>query len=366
MPIDDRTTNRSYQLPNAANLLQDDVPRLRAALQSIDADVTARPTMAEVNQLITDLIAGSPGALDTLNELAAAMGDDPNFAATVATQLSLKANLAEVWSRAEADARYVQGQVQTEMVFIATAGQSAFTLSTPVINKPSALVTVDGVVQPTSAYSLNQAGTVLTLIEAVSVGTVVRVLALGVSSEGAPADDSVTTAKLRDGAVTPAKLAQPMTLGSRVLTTSGTAFDFSGIPSWVKKITVTGINVSTSGTSLVCLRVGTNGGITSAGYVNNYNAFGGSGVFNGASASNEFILTANVTAADSRQFTAVLTAHGDNGWNFMCLGAASNAPGNTTLSAGAIFLSGSLDRIRVTTVNGADSFDAGSVNLLFE
>jgi hypothetical protein len=207
MPIDDRTANRSYQLPNAANLLQDDVPRLRAALQSIDADVTARPTTAEVNQLITDLIAGSPGALDTLNELAAAMGDDPNFAATVATQLSLKANLAEVWSRAEADARYVQGQVQTEMVFIATAGQSAFTLSTPVINKPSALVTVDGVVQSTSSYNLNQTGTVLTLTESVSVGTVVRVLALGVSSEGAPADDTVTTTKLRAAAVTNAKLA---------------------------------------------------------------------------------------------------------------------------------------------------------------
>jgi hypothetical protein len=40
-----------------------------------------------VNALITAVIDGAPGALDTLNELAAALGDDPNFAATLTTQL---------------------------------------------------------------------------------------------------------------------------------------------------------------------------------------------------------------------------------------------------------------------------------------
>lgn len=207
MPIDDRTTNRSYQLPNAGNQLIEDVARLRAALQAIDADIFARYTKTEVDTLINNLIQGAPGALDTLNELAAALGDDPNFAATVTNQLAQKANSADVYTKAQADARYVQGQVQTEMVFIATANQSVFTLTTAVINKPSALVSVDGVVQPTSEYSLNQTGTQLTLSEGVPVGTIVRVLALGVASEGAPADDTVTTPKLRDGAVTTPKLA---------------------------------------------------------------------------------------------------------------------------------------------------------------
>jgi hypothetical protein len=206
MPIDDRTTNRSYQLPNVGNFLADDVVRLRAALASIDADVFARYTKTEVDTLINNLIAGAPGALNTLDELAAALGDDANFAATVTNLLALKANIADVYTKAEADARYVQGSVQTEMVFIATANQSVFTLTTAVINKPSALVTVDGVVQPTSEYSLNMAGTTLTLSEGVPVGTIVRVLALGVASAGAPADDTVTTPKLRDGAVTTPKL----------------------------------------------------------------------------------------------------------------------------------------------------------------
>jgi hypothetical protein len=94
MPIDDRTANRSYQLPNAANLLSEDVTRLRAALQAIDADIFARYTKTEVDQLITNLINSAPGALDTLNELAAAMGNDPNFSATVINALALKAPLA--------------------------------------------------------------------------------------------------------------------------------------------------------------------------------------------------------------------------------------------------------------------------------
>lgn len=207
MPIDDRTQHRSYQLPNAANLLQDDLPRLRAAFAAIDADIFARYTKAEVDQLLADLIAGSPGALDTLNELAAAMGDDPNFAATITNLLAQKANSTDVYSKAQSDARYVQGSTQVEMVFIATASQSVFTLTSPVINKASALVTVDGVVQPSSEYSLNQAGTTLTLSEGVPAGTTVRVLALGVASPNAPADDSVTTPKLRDEAATNAKLA---------------------------------------------------------------------------------------------------------------------------------------------------------------
>jgi hypothetical protein len=193
------------------------VQRLRDALQAIDNDITARPTNTTVQGLVDAAVAalvdGSPAALDTLNELAAALGDDANFAATVTTALGNR------YTKAESDARYVQGAVQTEMVFIATANQSAFTLSTAIINKPSALVTVDGVVQPTSEYTLNQTGTLLTLSEGVPVGTIVRVLALGVASTGAPADDTITTPKLRDGAVTSAKLASGLTLGG--ITTVG-------------------------------------------------------------------------------------------------------------------------------------------------
>lgn len=51
-------------------------------------------TTAFVKAVVNALVDAAPGALDTLNELAAALGDDPNFAATVTGQLALKAALA--------------------------------------------------------------------------------------------------------------------------------------------------------------------------------------------------------------------------------------------------------------------------------
>jgi hypothetical protein len=366
MPIDDRTANRSYKLPAAGNFLGDDITRLRDALNAIDADIFARYTKLEVDQLITNLIQGAPGALDTLNELAAAMGDDPNFAATVTNLLAQKANSADVFSKAESDARYVQGQVQTEMVFIATANQSEFTLSTAVINKPSALVTIDGVVQPTSEYSLNMAGTVLTLSEGVPAGTIVRVLALGVSSQGAPADDTVTTPKLRDGAVTPAKLAQPLTLRTAVQA-SGTAVDFTGIPSWAKKLTVILNGLSTNGTSPIVILLGTSSGLQSAGYSGAVfnditTGFMAGGNYSGTSGfplvytwDNYGFLTGMIDFINIKDTIWVGSGQ---------FGRADGAGFHRT--AGAKDLSGALDRLRVTTVNGIDTFDFGQVNLLFE
>lgn len=171
MPIDDRTTNRNYQLPNAGNYLADDVLRLRAALNAIDADVYARYTKTEVDALIANLINGAPGALDTLDELAAALGDDANFASTVTTAL------ANRYTKTESDARYVQGVTQTENVFTGNGSQTSFTLTQAPPTRESLLVTVDGVVQPTTAYNIS--GTSLILSEAPASGSSIRVLMLG-------------------------------------------------------------------------------------------------------------------------------------------------------------------------------------------
>jgi hypothetical protein len=57
-------------------------------------DSTKVATTAFVKAAISALVAGSPGLLDTLDELAAALGDDPNFATTITGLLALKAPLA--------------------------------------------------------------------------------------------------------------------------------------------------------------------------------------------------------------------------------------------------------------------------------
>lgn len=98
MATDSRTTNRNYPLPFPSNLLAEDVVRLRDALNAIDVDMAARPTAAATQALVdaaaAALVNGSPAALDTLKELAQALGNDANFATTVTNALAARLQLA--------------------------------------------------------------------------------------------------------------------------------------------------------------------------------------------------------------------------------------------------------------------------------
>lgn len=95
MTIDNRTPNLNLPLPHQDNLMRSvDVPRIIAALTAIDAAIATKATPADITAAINALIAGAPGALNTLKELADAIADDANFAATITTQLGLKANFS--------------------------------------------------------------------------------------------------------------------------------------------------------------------------------------------------------------------------------------------------------------------------------
>lgn len=56
----------------------------------------AKATPADVSTAVSNLVAAAPGTLDTLNELAAALGDDPNFATTITASIALKVNKADL------------------------------------------------------------------------------------------------------------------------------------------------------------------------------------------------------------------------------------------------------------------------------
>ena len=92
---------------------------------------------------------------------------------------NLNQDILARYTKTESDARYPQGVTQTENVFTGNGSQATFTLSQTPPTRESLLVTVDGVVQPVSEYSLS--GTALTLSEAPASGAKIRVLMLGVA-----------------------------------------------------------------------------------------------------------------------------------------------------------------------------------------
>ena len=88
----DGSTGADYL--NASNLSSGSVPAARldtATTQSAGNNSTKIATTAFVSTAVTNLIGGAPGALDTLNELAAAINDDSSYASTVTTALATKA-----------------------------------------------------------------------------------------------------------------------------------------------------------------------------------------------------------------------------------------------------------------------------------
>ena len=71
------------------------------------ADKTATLTPAEIDARIEALIGAAPEALDTLVEIAEALGNDPDFAATMTTELGKKANKLDVYDKTTADGRFL-------------------------------------------------------------------------------------------------------------------------------------------------------------------------------------------------------------------------------------------------------------------
>lgn len=144
------------------------------------------------------------------------------------------------------------------------------------------------------------------------------------------------------------------------VTASGTSVDFTSIPSWVRRITVMFNGVSTNGTSNLLIQLGTSGGVVSSGYVSGAWT---SNTSNAASTAGVIITGAN-TAAATHYGTALVCNISGNSWVTNYAGGWGS--GSADVGGGSIALSGTLDRVRITTVNGTDTFDAGTINILYE
>ena len=167
---------------------------------------------------------------------------------------------------------------------------------------------------------------------------------------GTDATQTLTNKTIQGGAITS---------GTAVASTSGTSINFTSIPSWVKKITVMFQGVSTSGTSFTQIQLGTGSTTyTTSGYV------GGAYNGGGTAFSAGFIFSQAGSAVDTRSGIATITNITGNAWAIS--GAVGVGGGGGSLFGGAITLSATLTAVRITTVNGTDTFDAGSINILYE
>jgi hypothetical protein len=174
-------------------------------------------------------------------------------------------------------------------------------------------------------------------------------------------DDAVTTAKILDANVTPAKLSQPLTLETAQATTSGTSIDFTGIPSWVRRVTIMFSGVSLSGTANCLVQIGS-GSVASSGYLSSTSFV--STAVGSANSTGGFILVGG-SAAQIMHGTLSIVSMGANIYASSHTMGVSNMA-QAILGGGSVTLSGALDRIRLTTTNGTDTFDAGSVNIMYE
>lgn len=150
------------------------------------------------------------------------------------------------------------------------------------------------------------------------------------------------------------------------VTASGTTVDFTGIPSWAKRITVMINVVSTNGASVPLIQIGDSGGIENTGYDAGL-------TFGTQAASHYYASTVGFPLSTSGHLAT---------WIFSGSYTLTNITSNTWVGSGTIFLGGAavvtgaaagtktlsatLDRIRITTVNGTDTFDAGTINIMYE
>ena len=177
-----------------------------------------------------------------------------------------------------------------------------------------------------------------------------------------PSSGSNNVVLAADGTTTITAPSNIIKSGTSVASTSGTAIDFTGIPSWVKRVTVMFQGVSTNGTSSHSFLLGTSGGFVTSGYLGSSGYFGGTPASTNLSTS--FVSYSDL-ASDLKSGIIVFTLIGSNTW--ACAGQfAFHARAFTQTTTGHVSLSGTLDRIRITTANGTDTFDAGTINLLWE
>ena len=162
-----------------------------------------------------------------------------------------------------------------------------------------------------------------------------------------------------DGSTASWGAAAGITRATAVASTSGTAIDFTGIPAGVKQVTVMFNGVSLAGNDNLLVRLGTSGGFATTGYASTVQW----GSSSSTSTTAGFIIIAAATA-NTVSGHMIISNISANSWVYSML--AKYATGAITYGGGDVALSAVLTSLRITTVGGTNTFDAGTINILYE
>lgn len=152
-----------------------------------------------------------------------------------------------------------------------------------------------------------------------------------------------------------------VTLATAQASTSGTSIDFTSIPAAVKRITVMFTGVSTNGTSAMQIQIGDSGGVEVSGYTSSASTGGADAL----SSTGFMSVPASVAAATVDGAVNLFLANSGS-YKWVASGVLGSSDSGTKMSGGSKSLSAELDRVRITTVNGTDAFDAGEINIQYE
>ena len=392
MPINDRTTARSYAKPNAGNLLSEDVERLREALDSIDTDVAAL-----IVDVLTKAATTSPAFTGTPTAPTAEADTSTSQIATTAFvkgQTSASTPLMNGTGAAGVSARYARADhVHPRDITKAPLDSPAFT-DTP--TAPTAPVDTNTTQLATTAFVVGQgyvkqtrqvfAGTGLTgggdLSENRTIapdfatqaeaeaGTSSAKLMTPQRTAQAITDRYATQAEAEAGTdatrlMTPQRTAQAITAQAPRLkletaktanNTSG-SLEFTGLPTWVKRITVIVDHLSPALNQKIQVQLGS-GSFQATGYTVTSTRAG----------------TIDESSTDGFTFTVAASSHVNigqlvftkvTGNTWVGIGINRLSAGEGVLHiAGSVALTGVLDRLRVNVASG--NIAAGTVNILYE